>query len=429
MRLVGFVAVGALLSGCSFLEGGYGAPGKAHPAGFGHANAAYGAPADPCQIPYAQAPIPRGCHPAQVSIGTGHPGGFAQQPQFGAPQLATGGYGGHAAGNPHAKHLRGGHAGPVKRRPRFRGALDIGAEKSMSGDLIDNGIAGIPSAFDGYDASLYPEGAVIGSPPGGEVRNVLWTTSSRPRGAAGDFDVRNQPNISFGDAWHAPTTIGVSGEYILNDRATVFGRAGYAHSEGTDNTVATQEGTIYQDNLIDIYDRNVYQGTVDGGTFFRPNTTVAQVSYDFSDMRRLDLEAGGRLYLDPVAGKASGQTITPFIGASAGASRYNAVSYTRDTSQLFYSSAIGTDGVSADDEDLRYYDLENAAGRTPTEIYDAQWVPRGGVQAGVEWQLTPATALAFETGVRVEGAREYSNGQSGDTNVTVPFTLRGSFNF
>jgi len=51
------------------------------------------------------------------------------------------------------------------------------------------------------------------------------------------------------------------------------------------------------------------------------------------------------------------------------------------------------------------------------------------LNAGMEWQVTPKTALALETGVRIEGARDYSNGERGDTNVVVPLTLRGSFNF
>jgi hypothetical protein len=78
------------------------------------------------------------------------------------------------------------------------------------------------------------------------------------------------------------------------------------------------------------------------------------------------------------------------------------------------------------------YDLDNDPATPATrtvELYDAQWVPMGSLKAGVEWQVTPKTALAFETGLRVEGARDYSNGTKGDTNVTVPLTLRGSFNF
>ena len=143
-------------------------------------------------------------------------------------------------------------------------------------------------------------------------------------------------------------------------------------------------------------------------------------------MERYDLEAGGRLYLNPIAGQSTGQTVTPFIGASAGASHYNGVSYTLDQRQLSYESVY-------ESEDLFYYDVDdnpaNAARATRVDLYDSQWVPTGRLNAGVEWQVTPKTALAFETGVRFEGARDYSNGAKGDNNITVPVTLRGSFNF
>ena len=63
------------------------------------------------------------------------------------------------------------------------------------------------------------------------------------------------------------------------------------------------------------------------------------------------------------------------------------------------------------------------------ELYDSQWVPSGQLNAGMEWQVTPKTALAFETGIRIEGARDYSNGVKGDTNIAIPMTIRGSYNF
>ena len=63
------------------------------------------------------------------------------------------------------------------------------------------------------------------------------------------------------------------------------------------------------------------------------------------------------------------------------------------------------------------------------DLYDSQWVLSGGLQAGLEWQVTPGTALALETGLRVQGARDYSNGAKGDSRISVPLTLRGSFNF
>ena len=58
---------------------------------------------------------------------------------------------------------------------------------------------------------------------------------------------------------------------------------------------------------------------------------------------------------------------------------------------------------------------------------------------GAEWQLTPGFALAAETGVKIQGARDYADfvnaagetieGPSGDANISIPLTLRGSINF
>jgi hypothetical protein len=76
---------------------------------------------------------------------------------------------------------------------------------------------------------------------------------------------------------------------------------------------------------------------------------------------------------------------------------------------------------------------------TVTRLYDSAWLPQGQLNVGAEWQLTPGFALAAETGVRLQGARKYSDytntagelieGGKGDVNVSIPVTLRGSINF
>ena len=66
---------------------------------------------------------------------------------------------------------------------------------------------------------------------------------------------------------------------------------------------------------------------------------------------------------------------------------------------------------------------------TNVEVYDSQWVASGQLLGGVEWQVTPKTALAFEAGLRFEGERELVNGEDGDTRISIPFGIRGSYNF
>lgn len=458
MRLVGVSVTALLLGGCSFLNGGFGGAGDGHGprygAQYGAHHAAKTGAFDPCQIPYAQAPIPQGCHPSQVSIGLGpqgghgagqggaYAGGFPQEPQFGHAQYATGGYGSHAGGNVHTAGLRGATPkGP--RRPRFRGALDLGLEQSIQGDLIDY------SRFDfapnnGYIPNDFAAAVVdrVTDADGNETTNITaWTAGPRrprPTVEGGTepalFDEVSRPNISISDAWSAPTSIGASGEFILGPKATVFGRVGYTRAQGNSGDAVSVEGTVFQSNYVDVNPDTFVFDQTDGRASrqFETEQQLATFSYDFSDMERVDLEAGGRLFFDPIGGQRTGQTVTPFVGASAGASRYNAVSYTIDQRQLAYDSLFQANEAFYYDVDALGFDLDGDPATPLTdrvELYDSQWVPAGRLAAGVEWQVTPRTALAFETGLRVEGARDYANGEKGDTNVSVPVTLRGSFNF
>ena len=214
---------------------------------------------------------------------------------------------------------------------------------------------------------------------------------------------------------------------------TLFGRVGYSQAEGTSGGAATIEGTVFEETTVRSYDEFYNLVGTSTSTQFITEQPITEISYDFSDMKRLDLEAGARVYLDPIAGQATGRTVTPFLGASAGASHYNAVSYTLDQRQLNYASVYEDETPSYYDLDVpQGFDLDNnpaTPGVTRVDLYDAQWVPSGRLSAGVEWQVTPKTALAFETGVRVEGPRDYANGEKGSRRVSVPLTLRGSFNF
>lgn len=442
MRLAGLVLSAAMISGCSYV-GGQGSPLGSFFKGpsQGHYNAQ--SAATRCHIQHRQAPVPQGCHPSQVKVvgsqgasfgqptqgATQYAGGFSQQPQFGQPQYTTGGYGSHASGNAHTS-LHQGQTTPSLRRPKFRGTLDLGVEQSVSGSLIDYDKVSI-SPITGYNSADYNESTVSGSVVDGQITRTLWYANSRLPGNPNPYDEISMPSVSFDDAWLSPATIGVGGEYILSDKATLFARAGYTRSEGTSGGAASIEGTIFQETTVETYESNVLVGST-VATAFDVGHTITDYSYDFSDMERIDLEAGGRFYFDPVAGQNTGRTVTPFIGASAGASRYNDVSFTIDQRQLSYTSVYTEDEPEYYDLDVAGYDLDNdpvtALTRT-VDLYDSQWVPAGSVKAGVEWQVTPKTAFAFETGLRVEGARDYSNGNKGDTNITVPLTLRGSFNF
>lgn len=449
MRLAGLALSAAMISGCSYTGGQGGPLGSFFKApSQGHYNAQ--SASTRCHIQHRQAPVPQGCHPSQVKVVgsqgasfgqprqgiaqgvTQYAGGFSQQPQFGQPQYTTGGYGSHAAGNAHTAQHQG-RFKPTVRRPKFRGSLELGVEKSLSGNVLTNSLAPT-QPFSAYDPDLYIEGRTQGSIPGGQVINTRYFANSRLQNSTNPWDDLSQPDISFEDAWSTPATIALGGEFILSDRATLFAKVGYTRAEGTSGTAATIEGTVFEETQTLSYENNLLVGeTV--ATIFQTENLITDVSYDFSDMERLNLEAGGRFYAKPIAGQATGRTVTPFFGASAGMSRYNDVSYTLDQRQLSYASVFEQD-------ENQYYDLDTPGNAgldldnnpatpavTQVELYKSQWVPAGSLNAGVEWQVTPKTALALETGFRVEGARDYANGSKGDVNITVPLTLRGSFNF
>jgi len=461
MRLIMCGLSAVLLSGCSWLGGfgggaHHGPQAKSSHYGYGNpyeSKPQYRGKHNPCQIFSPQQPIPRGCDPASVTLATpgSQYGGFPQQPNFGAgygaqyggqsAQYANQGYGSHAG----VAHQQSAQYNPRKqiRKPRWRGSMSLGFEKSISGNLLDfaqlNGLDPVAS----YNPQTFNTVTTSGTPASGRVTTTTFTANALATDpvtgapvaptradifAPFGFDRQNSPSISFDDVYSTPLRIAGGVEYILNPRTTVFANAGYSYAEGEDGDVATIEATPYrlvsQEDFID-------DGT---GTFVAvpgslvdtitaaPSRQIAAFNYDFTDMERIDLEVGGRHYLNPIVKDNGYKTLTPFVGASVGASYYDAVSYNVVQTQDIYASAFDPSAAGTD--------FEISGGpNNRVDLYDSQWVPSGQLNAGLEWQLTPKTAMAFETGIRIEGARDYSNGVKGDTNIAIPLTIRGSYNF
>ena len=445
MRLVMCTLSAVLLSGCSWLGGmgigggqGHHAQSSQYKYGGGH-KAAYGqhqyrAQHDPCQIYSPQAPIPRGCNPSQVTLGTA--GGFPQTPNFGGGQFASQGYGSHAG----VAHQQAAHYQPRKnrlRKPRFRGALSLGAEKSISGSLLDfNDAAGLDPAA-GYDPQLFNQVMTTAAPVGaaGTETTIYSTANGEVRNANGvpvaptradifnpdGFPPFTAPNISFDDVYSTPLRIAGGGEYILSPKTTLFANAGYSYAEGksASTSVSAIPYQLTSEQEVDANGAPVgdpVETIVTGA-----NQEIANFSYDFTDQRRIDLEVGARRYFNPINKGQGLKTLTPFIGASVGASHYNDLSYDVVQTQALYSEIFSPTAASDT------FEISGPAQRV--DLYDSQWVPSGQLNAGMEWQISPKTALAFETGVRIEGARKYSNGERGDKNIAIPMTIRGSYNF
>ena len=414
MRLVLCGLSAVLLSGCSWL-GGFGSSGSSHYAYEGTAPQHHGAyhkrpqSYNPCVIYSPVQPVPAGCDPAKVTLAnaSGQYGGPAQGGAY-----TTGGYGSHAANVDNTYHQ------PNQRlkKPRLRGSLSLGVERSYSGELLNYDSAGniIPGSV--YDPDLWEESTASGSPATGNVTTLTYHTP---------VEQYLRPNISFDDVYTNPATISAGLEYIMSPKLTVFANAGYTHAEGNDGPAVTVVGSLTRTTESQDYDpvtlAPLGAPSVTSSAF--PNTDVAFFNYDFNDMRRYNLEVGARKYFEPVIKNEGFRTVTPFVGVAVGASHVNEVTATVSQDQLYLENAFNTPNPALH----QFYDAL-PPGNSYT-LYESAWLPNGSLTAGMEWQLTPKTALALETGVKYEKSRDYVNGVSGDRNISVPVTLRGSFNF
>lgn len=430
MRLV-LCAVSAIaLSGCSWLGGT-----QTHGKNYGHNG--YNKHTSFESSPRAKASPRYGqnyrqgtyAHNQQAQYGATN--GFPQKPQFGEPTFTSGNYGSHAAvaQKQGANYRRN---KPKLRKPKFRGTMSLGGEKSFSGDALNYNTfptipaSGLPSdPTVNYIPNNFAEGSISGSVAAGQITQVSYTAGPRDSASPALYDRVSVKNKSFDDVWSTPTRLSIGGEYIVSPKNTVFANVGYSAAEGKPGNAASVFATLYRTTTTQNYDPDT--GATIGGPItnvsFIPDEQIADFSADFSDMKRLDLEVGGRHYFDSMNKSGGVNTVTPFVSASVGASRYNAVTYTTDQRQRFYQRAFD----DPDGENSQFYNLDGQ--ETKVALYDSQWVPSGQLNAGVEWQVTPRTGLALETGVRIEGARKYTNDERGDTNIAIPFTIRGSYNF
>jgi len=430
-----------LLSGCSFFDNQFAqtknpyANQQAGQYGQGFVN-------QHCQIATPRHPIPRGCRPEQVTLGVpaqaqafGAPAyggqsygttGFPQQPQFGQPQFATGGYGAALGRTAAVAH----QTGPKKRKPRLRGSFSVGIERSLSGDIFDPSIRDDLSPAADYNPQDFANDSVD-SLDGPSISDDI----RRP----GGFESANFPAIPFEEVWATPLSIKGGLEYIVNDRTTVFVNAGHTYAAGDELDAATVNATVYQEvsnqpfaPVLDATGAAVgfaESGDPEVNVTFIPNQQIASFAYDFSNLRQYDLEIGARQYFNPIVKSDGFKTVTPFVGASVGVAYVNAVDFTVAQRQTSFESIFEGEATT--------FDVPSDG--TSTRLYDSDWLPQAQLNVGAEWQLTPGFALAAETGVKFQGARDYSDfvnaagetieGQNGDLNISIPLTLRGSVNF
>ena len=423
MRLVACALSTVLLSGCSWLGiGGHSSQSNGYNSqSAGRYNGAYGqsnagaglrGTVGPCQITSPTQRVPQGCRPEQVTLAVGgaQNAGYAAQGQY------TSGSYGSAVQNVYGASYQ---VEPERRkkRPWIRGQLGLEIDHSVSGDIYDPGLS---AAVLGYNRLDFIEGGSTGSVADGQVITTTYSSVA---------EKIDSPTISFDDVYTAPFRVSGGLEVILSDHATVFANAGYTVAEGKKGGGARIVDTLIKDVTISDFVTDPADGVV--GSFlgsatsreFIPNESAAFFDYDFNEMQRADFEVGGRYYFNPIFKTQFERPLTPFVSASGGAAHYNETKVAENQRQRFLTRAFEGGQASPDGD---FYDVNFG---TSFQIYDSQWVGYGAVKAGLEWQVTPKTALAFEAGVKYEQARDFSNGDKGDDIISVPLTIRGSYNF
>ncbi len=442
MRIAALATSAVLLSGCSWL--GLGAPSAdkswadynhgAQAAGRysgGHAQygaqaprQGYGAPRSygPCEITSVAQPVPQGCAPEQVTIAL--PGG-----QYGGSQAYAGNYQAPAAGsygqslaNINRAQAAANHGiHNYWKRPRFRLTGMAGLERSVSGEAYSaDNLASL------YNPVLHSNQRTSGTPAEGQVivEDYEPRINNNPVPAAA-ASVRNN---RISDIYGAPFTLGAGAEYQVNDRFAVFGNASYTVAEGGEGSRVEYEADVHRlVTTTDYVEDPNNPGTFNAVTPVSPATNtsipdvaVARTSATASELRRSNLELGGRYYFKDVFPQYLERPLTPYISASAGASHYNALEVSQETEELLL-------GALFDDPTAPTYSREGTS--DPVEILEEGWVPTGAITVGAEWQITPKAALAFETGLRYEGGRSATSGGKTDDNFAIPLTLRGSIGF
>jgi len=400
MRLVACAFSAVLLSGCSWM--GFGGGSSSGQQGYSdQQNARYSGngaqynaqtgrkalrgPMGRCQITSPTQRAPQGCRAEDVTLALGGAqGDYAAQNQY-----TSGGYGSHAQGTqakaaPQQQRLR---------KPKLRGQFGLEIDHSVSGNLFAPGTS---TAVAGYNRSTYAEGTQTGSVASGTVITTTYTSGNDDPALVGTPQEGSlpgrviSPDISFDDVYTAPLRVSGGLEYIFGKHNTVYANAGYTRAEGKKGGSAEINEELLRTVSTQNYNTqpaNGPLGTPVGAaveqTSFYPNETVATFDYEFNDLEKYDFEIGGRHYFNPIMKGAMKSSLTPFVSASGGAAHYSETTVRESQRQRYIQRVFDNTQVNSGGD---FYDVSFG---TPSQIYDAQWVPYGAMKAGVEWQMSP----------------------------------------
>lgn len=185
--------------------------------------------------------------------------------------------------------------------------------------------------------------------------------------------------ISYSDAFGGLKKIGGAFAKDLSHQTTVYGALSHGTAKGQ-----TVEGYT-----------TVEPGSWTGTTFTSSGAARA-LDGTFSDLKLTTLEGGVRHYV------GYNPSLRPYIGASAGMSHNNEVTF-----QQTYS------------DDGTYYGQR--------QFVDDGWSPTASATVGAEMAIGPRTAIGVESGVRWRDNMDTA--APSEDRITVPLTLRGRLAF
>lgn len=360
-----------------------------------------------CQIYSPTQPIPPGCHPSQVELIITKAKTQARPAR--SPTIST-----RKAYNPDN------HTSLTERRtlrkPRLRGTLSIGAEKHINGTFLDYARSGHATIPMSYDPDDFTEISMEGSQTDGQVQ--IHTHNA---------DIENivAPNIALDNAYDTPFTISAGLEFINTTYTTLFANARYSYARTNNDSHIIVNGELIRTTLTQNYNPTTLAPI--GNTQFSasaiPNIEIARFRLDLDPFERIGFEVGLRQYFSPILASDNSQAVSPFVSLSGQAQYYSPTTFDIIQSQLFYTTAYNSLGATQN-----YY-FVNRDQTDRTLLYDGQWTYGGALNAGIEWQASASFALALETGIQYERGRKYANGARQKDNLTIPVTLRASYNF
>lgn len=216
----------------------------------------------------------------------------------------------------------------------------------------------------GVEAGIGTDIGIGGDIFGGEVSKPFL---------GGPGSVSDLDPISYKDAFKNAVSFNAAATYDVTPQTTLIGQIGYSKAKGQRNKIGTVS---------------------DGGG------TTEDLYAEFSDLEQIRLEGGLRRYMGH---NSHGGGLRPYVGATAGFVQTKDVDLTQSSSTLVDPALFKQTYI------------------------DGGWHPTASGVVGAEWQVSPRSALGFETGIR--WSDDYDTNLKSTDQWSIPLKVRGRVSF